>query len=367
MKTKNNAYRPSKAFLLTGLFFFHTLAACVNAGSRLRLDEEALQGKSFLNNTECTKRKLQEEHKHHTCNPKTCMFCAKEHKQGKCDKTKCYHGSHAFLTYPIDFCWRKSNTRKCMTILAGVSVLTTVGLTVGSALYPDDQSSKRANANSFNHTTTIDPTNIEADNPTTMLPTATTSLLPIVHDIGQTVVNGVVATAKNLTNVASNIAIITTTVAPTILAPIGVAWHQSNQNKTQRWITYEHLDYWTANGFSVNTIQYLLDSGLDINAKTNDGTDFTFLMMAADWDNLEVIKFLLANGADIDAQSSIGRTALHYVANNNPGLYTEDIIKELLKNNANPCARDKNGRRASYHAKSDNVKRLLQAAEAKKC
>ena len=75
-------------------------------------------------------------------------------------------------------------------------------------------------------------------------------------------------------------------------------------------------------------------------------TGFTPLRLAIMRGNLEMVKFLCENGADMTMQSSIGETALHYVASlgdtgNNPAHV--DILKYLIDRGSNVNARTSEG------------------------
>lgn len=61
----------------------------------------------------------------------------------------------------------------------------------------------------------------------------------------------------------------------------------------------------------VEIVQLLLDSKVDVNARIN-GT--TVLHAAAEHGNVDIAKLLLKHGAHVDAESDVGRTALHLAA-----------------------------------------------------
>ena len=55
-------------------------------------------------------------------------------------------------------------------------------------------------------------------------------------------------------------------------------------------------------------MKFLIDKGLDVNAKAKQGE--TVLMFAAWHGRFEVVKFLIDKGADVNATSKDGQTAL---------------------------------------------------------
>ena len=61
-----------------------------------------------------------------------------------------------------------------------------------------------------------------------------------------------------------------------------------------------------------NEASELIESGADINAKTNEQYNETPLMLAAYWNEIEIVKLLLSKGADINTLDNLGWTALMY-------------------------------------------------------
>ena len=59
---------------------------------------------------------------------------------------------------------------------------------------------------------------------------------------------------------------------------------------------------------SIDTVRTLLDSGVDVNAKREDG--FTALLLAAFFGRTEIVELLLERGADIHAKTRFGTSAL---------------------------------------------------------
>ncbi len=56
----------------------------------------------------------------------------------------------------------------------------------------------------------------------------------------------------------------------------------------------------------------LIESGADINARSNEQYNETVLMIAAYWNEIEIVELLLSKGADINAMDESGWTALMY-------------------------------------------------------
>jgi ankyrin repeat protein len=71
-------------------------------------------------------------------------------------------------------------------------------------------------------------------------------------------------------------------------------------------------------------LEALLDEGIDVNTKDNDG--MTALMWAAYKCHLTAVEFLLDNDADVNAKNNDGKTAFNLTEG---GIYTE--IVEALK------------------------------------
>jgi ankyrin repeat protein len=109
----------------------------------------------------------------------------------------------------------------------------------------------------------------------------------------------------------------------------------------------------------------LIEAGADVNSANSSGV--TPLMMAARWGYKGIVKALVAAGAEVDSLSSTGpgRTALMYAAI----CGHDSIVDLLLKADADPSIKDRDGRTASKLAKHwgrDETARMLLAAEENK-
>ncbi len=84
------------------------------------------------------------------------------------------------------------------------------------------------------------------------------------------------------------------------------------------------------NVISVEVMEWLLNQGVDINTKMNEGK--TLLFCACERKSLELLKFLLDNKIDVNVQDNTGSTALHYSVEYKSSEFTEI----LLQYGANP-------------------------------
>ena len=83
--------------------------------------------------------------------------------------------------------------------------------------------------------------------------------------------------------------------------------------------------YMAASLPSLEIAKNLIDKGVDINAKNNDGN--TPLYMALLFQNEEMVELLIANGADLNAKNNDGLTPLQYAESHN----LNDMAKLLKK------------------------------------
>ena len=72
--------------------------------------------------------------------------------------------------------------------------------------------------------------------------------------------------------------------------------------------------HWAAKKGNMNIVEILLDRGIEINSKTNDGE--TALHIAASSGNMNIVEILLDRGIDINSKDNDGWTALHWAASN---------------------------------------------------
>lgn len=86
------------------------------------------------------------------------------------------------------------------------------------------------------------------------------------------------------------------------------------------------LIYAATNGYH-EIVTFLLDSGANVNATTDNGT--TALMMAVRGNHYETVKLLLARGANLQASNEAGETALDWADKKG----RSNIVQLLLENN----------------------------------
>ena len=103
--------------------------------------------------------------------------------------------------------------------------------------------------------------------------------------------------------------------------------------------------------FDTDLVRFLLDSGADVNLATRYGT--TPLMCAIVSGQISVIYALLERGVNINAKTDDGYIALHYAACVR-GHYTE-IVELLIKNGAGINAQTNEGYTALMQAVAGNV------------
>jgi ankyrin repeat protein len=94
-----------------------------------------------------------------------------------------------------------------------------------------------------------------------------------------------------------------------------------------------------AAGGDFDTVQFLLESGFDVNLQVKGGRQLFPLMFAARMGYEDVVKLLLERGADVNATDKYGNTALdHAVARQN-----EAIVKVLLHTGASTQQKNLDG------------------------
>ena len=86
---------------------------------------------------------------------------------------------------------------------------------------------------------------------------------------------------------------------------------------------------WAARFGHLATVRELLDRGANINARSNSG--WTALICAIYYGHLAVVRLLLDRGANINARDHFGQTALFHAAANGH----LPVVRELLKRGAN--------------------------------
>jgi ankyrin repeat protein len=132
------------------------------------------------------------------------------------------------------------------------------------------------------------------------------------------------------------------TEAMKVLLDAGADVHTKDKDRS----TALHCAAW--NGHT-EAMKMLLDAGADVNAKEDVDGGSTPLHNAACMGYTEAVKVLLDAGADVNAQrEKDGYTTLHFVAESNKMMSTseeaQELVRLLLKTNANVQAQAKDGR-----------------------
>ncbi len=92
--------------------------------------------------------------------------------------------------------------------------------------------------------------------------------------------------------------------------------------------------FYAAEAGKVETVDYLIEQGLDVNARNS--INWTALHVAIRYGQVPVVQHLLARGADVNAQTNLNWTPLHYAVRYG----FNDVVRMLLANKANPNLKD---------------------------
>ncbi|MBA3953777.1 ankyrin repeat domain-containing protein [Candidatus Dependentiae bacterium] len=111
---------------------------------------------------------------------------------------------------------------------------------------------------------------------------------------------------------------------------------------------------------NINKVKEALSQGADSNAEDKNKGNSTPLLLAAGYDDSDIVKLLLENNALIDKQNKFGITPLASAAHNN----SLKSVALLLQNGAQPNIKDDEGCTALQHAirfdaRYDIIKNLL--------
>jgi ankyrin repeat protein len=110
---------------------------------------------------------------------------------------------------------------------------------------------------------------------------------------------------------------------------------------------------------NIPIIEFLLENGADINAKTKEGHEMTALHLAAQKDLKGVFTFLLSNGADTTISSIKGYTIAHMAAL----MGNSDLIPVLIQYNVDMLKKNADGftpfKIALYHNQQEFIQEMV--------
>ncbi|XP_053686218.1 ankyrin-3-like [Sabethes cyaneus] len=130
--------------------------------------------------------------------------------------------------------------------------------------------------------------------------------------------------------------------------------NQSQFNKNATDFKSRNIAMWTAlhfaaKGHSLETIRFVMEHGVDLEAKDVDGR--TALHVAAEHGNREIVIFLIErNRSHVNVRNARGKTALHLAVHNGH----KDIVEVLLDNDADLAIRDNGDLTPLYSAIINN-------------
>ncbi len=105
---------------------------------------------------------------------------------------------------------------------------------------------------------------------------------------------------------------------------------------------------------NVDILNFLLESGLDMNARDKDGSSPLMWIVASDGD-MELMEALVDHGADVNVQNFVGETALFVAAQR--GLF--DKVEYLLENGANVHITNLDGATALHAAAANGCEDIV--------
>lgn len=142
-------------------------------------------------------------------------------------------------------------------------------------------------------------------------------------------------------------------------APLGYRFTFDDDERQYENQTFNAL-HAAASGGNGRVVEFLLQSGLDINSRTPQG--WTPLFVAARDGQAKVAKWFIFKGADLNAQSNLGATAL-MMAVTQP-FETEkarlDLLEYMLKRGADANLADKYGHTALYYAQQQGNEEVVK-------
>ena len=145
-------------------------------------------------------------------------------------------------------------------------------------------------------------------------------------------------------------------------APVGYRFTFDDDERDYKNQTFNAL-HAAASGGNGRVVEFLLQTGLDINSRTPEG--WTPLFVAARDGQAKVAKWFIYKGADLNVPSDLGATAL-MMAVTQPFEIEKarlELLEYMLKRGADANLTDKYGHTALYYAQAQGNQEVVKLLE----